>query len=263
MSSRWFVSRVERISNRVVLDAGCSPRVRAAIQATFPSAPLCIRDVQAISAMGQDHEALSQAQAIVLAVRDQHGVPSTAIIERLRLVAPHVGIFVVEEGYELLDPWLRRLAVSGADDAFALDRVGDEKVLQSVLHKRVLLPPPELQLKELWSQWADCRVRTEAMYCVRNGYRPRHKFAPQYWFGFTTRAMRVRFNHAGLPTPLFLTRFGRELHWGEALEHNKQRRVELAILLGFETVTQFGVERRRVRKQAAKWPYLTALLDYR
>jgi hypothetical protein len=248
-------------SSAVLLDVGCSFRVRAATQAIVPDARLTPLDVHAIA--DQEPIILNQAHAVVLGVRTRLGAPSTSIIERLREIAPHVGIFVVEERHEIIDPWLRRLAVSGADDAFAIDRIGDEEILRSVIASRVALPPPELQLKRFWSHWTVCPLRVEAMYCVRNGYKPRHRFAPHPWFGLKPRAMRIRFEHVGLPTPLFLTRFGRDLHWNEALEHGTRSRIELATLLGFETVTQLGVERRRVRKQTGRWPYLSALLDLR
>lgn len=111
-------------------------------------------------------------------VRNQQGAPTIPAIERLRAIAPHVGLFVVEERSNAVDPWLPRLAASGADDAFALDRPGDEKLMREVLANRVALPPPEEALRRLWALWADWPVRTEAMHCVRNAYRPRHRFVP-------------------------------------------------------------------------------------
>lgn len=245
-------------SGDVLLDIACAPRVRAAVQAVFPSVRLRVHDVEAFTR--SDRAALNQACAVVLGLRSPQGGPSIPVIEQLRAIAPHIGIFVVEERSDAVDSWLRRLASSGADDAFALDRPGDEKILRDVLASRVALPPPELDLRQLWSHWADCPLRMEAMYCVRSGYRPRHRFEPHVWFGLKARAMRTRFIRVGVPTPLLLTRFGRILYWTESLARGRHSRTELAILLGFETVSQVGVERRRVRRMAARWPALSALL---
>ena len=245
-------------SGDVLMDIACSPQVRAAVQAVIPSVRLRIHDVEAFTR--SNRAALNQACAVVLGLRNHQGAPSTPVIEQLRAIAPHVGIFVAEDRSEVVDPWLRRLASSGADDAFAMDRPGDEKVFRSVLANRVALPAPELALRELWSLWSDCAVRVEAMYCVRNGYRPRRGFAPHDWFGLKDRSMRTRFGHAGVPTPLFLTRFGRDLHWKESLARGRLSRVELATQLGFETVSQVGAERRRVRRMAARWPALSGFL---
>lgn len=242
----------------VLLDIACSPRVRAALQAVFPSVRLRVHDIEAMIA--KDRVALNTACAIVFGVRNHLGDPSLRAFEGLRAIAPHIGIFVVDERSEILDLWLRRLAVSGVDDALALDRPGDEKVLRSVLANRVAVPPPELALRQLSSLWADCPVSVESMYCVRNGYRPRHRFKPHVWFGLKDRAMRLKFEHAGIPTPLFLTRFGRELHRKESLLRDRRSRLEIATLLGFETLSQLGIEHRRVRRMAARWPALAALL---
>jgi hypothetical protein len=241
----------------VLLNAGCSRPVRSAVQAIFPGVHLQVHDIEAIT---KDRGSLSQAHAVVLGIRNQQGAPATLAIERMREIAPHVGVFVVEECGNIIDPWLRRLALSGADDAFALDRPGDEKILRTVLGNRVALPPPEIELRQLWSVWAECPVRLEAMYCVRNGYRPRHKFGPHEWFGQAERRMRAKFNRAGIPTPLFLTRFGRNLHWTEALWRGKHSRIQLATLLGFESLSQLAIERRRVRRSAARWEMLSPLL---
>lgn len=245
-------------SGDVLLDIACSPRVRAAVQSVFPSCRLRAHDIEAITR--NDRVALNQACAVVLGVRDQRGAPSTLVMDQLREIAPHIGIFVVEERSEVVDPWLRYLAASGADDAFALDWPGDEKVLGAVLANRVVLPPPELQLRKLWSLWADCPLRIEAMYCVRNGYRPWHGFEPHLWWGLRDRAMRRKFDGVGLPTPLFLTRFGRILLWSESLMRGGVSRIALATILGFKTLEDARKERRHVRKGAAPWPSLLALL---
>lgn len=246
------------VAGDVLLDAACSQRVRAAVQAVLPGVRLRIHDIGAISE--SDRVAVNQACAVIFGFRNQEGAPSIRVIERLRVFAPHVGVFVIEERSTAVDPWLPRLAASGIDGAFALDRPGDEKVLRSVLTNRVALPPPELALRELWSLWRNSPVRVEAMYCVRNGYRPWHRFDPHEWLGFKARSLRTKFKRAGVPTPVFLTRFGRDLHWKESVARRKRSRIELAALLGFETVEQIWSEQRRVRTRAARWPALLALL---
>ena len=243
----------------VLLDVGCSSQVRAAVQAVFPGSSLRVQDIESMTKM--DRVGLNQACVVVFRLRDYEGAIVTPVIDQLRAIAPHVGVIVVEERSAALDPWLRRLALSGVDDAFALDRPGDEKVLREVLANRVALPPPEVALRKLCSLWVDCAVRVEAIYCVRNGYRPRHRFLPHRWFGLTEQSMRAKFERAAVPTPLFLTRFGRELHWNESVARHKLSRTRVAMLLGFETLSQMGVERRRIRKAAARWPALSALLS--
>lgn len=243
----------------VLLDSACSPKVRAAVQSVFPSSRLRAYDVEAMIA--EDRGALSRACAIVFGMRTRQGTLSTPVIERLRAIAPHVGLFVVEERSDAVDPWLHRLAASGVDDAFALDRAGDEKVFHEMLANRVALPPPELALRSLWALWADCPVRTEAMYCVRNGYRPWHRFKPHVWWGLKDRAMRRQFENVILPTPLFLTRFGRILHWTECLTRVGGRPTAIASRMGFCTQDEVRRERRRVRKGTKPWPVLFALLN--
>lgn len=246
-------------SGDVLLDAACSPQVRIAVQAVFPGVLLRLQDIGVL--VESDHVALNQACAVVLGLRNQHGAPSIPVIEALRTIAPHIGVFVIEERSASVDQWLPRLAGSGVDDGFALDRPGDENVLRSVLTNRVALPPPELALRELYALWANSPVRVEALYCVRNGYLPRHRFRPHEWLGFKARSLRTKFERAGMPTPLFLTRFGRDLHWRESVARGRRSRVELAALLGFETVEQVGIEQRRVRAKAVRWPPLIALLQ--
>ena len=196
-------------SGDVLLDTTCSPQVRAAVQAVFPGVRLLVQDIRGLIA--SDQAALNQACAVVLGLRNQYGELSIPLFEALRSIAPHVGLLVIEQHSAAVNPWLPRLAVSGVDDAFALDRPGDEKLLRSVLKNRVALPPPELALRKLWSLWADSPVRVEAMYCVRNGYLAWHRFRPHEWLGLKARPLRTKFERAGIPTPLFLTRFGRAL----------------------------------------------------
>ena len=241
----------------VLLDTACSLRVRAAVQAAFPGVRLRVHDLRTISQI--DPAVVNQTCAVVLGMRNSQGALSIDLIEQVRAIAPHIGVFVIEEYSEAVDPWLPRLAMSGADDAFALDRSGDEKVLRLVLQNRVAVPPPEIVLRKLQSHWSVCPVKVEAMYCVRNGYRPRHRFEPHVWLRTTGRSLRTKFSRAGIPTPLFLTAFGRDLHWRESMARYGRNLIELATLLGFETVEQARREHRRVQRRAARWPSLPTL----
>jgi hypothetical protein len=263
MSSKIGSEEMERFAMSfyadLLLDVACSAEVQGAVQAVFPGVRLHASDIEKIAR--EDRLTLSGAHAIVLGLRNQNGELSLDLIEKLRIIAPHIGIFVIEKRSKTVDPWLRRLALSGADDAFALDRPGEEKVLGSVLANRVTLPPPERAIRRLWFHWADCPVRVEAIHCVRNAYRSRQGFVPNEWFGLKDRVMRDHFHRALAPTPFFLTRYGLDLHWSEGLLRGQVSRTRLATLLGFETVTQVSKERRRMRRAAARWPELSALLE--
>lgn len=242
----------------VLFDIACSPTIRTVVQGIFSGVRLRAVDIEELSAI--DMSSLNAAHAIVFGIRDQRGAPTLDLIQRVRSIAPHVGLFVVEEQSTAIDPWLRRLASCGADDAFALDRPCDEGALRSALINRVAVPPPEQALRKLWLWWAECPVRLEATHCVRNAYRARYGFATHEWFGLKDRVMRDRFRRARIPSPFFLTRLGLNLHWREGLAGGRSGRAALATNLGFDTVAQFGKDRRRVRRRADRWPELGALL---
>lgn len=245
-------------SGDILIDEGCSASVRMAVQALLRSAPLTVCNIGEL--ISSTPVALARTRVVLLALRNRRGMPTIGVIERLRLIAPHVGVFVVEDKRDALDSWLPRLAAAGADDAFALDRIADEKVLHMVLANRVALAPPELAVRELQWLWRISPVMHEGLYCVRNGCRPRRRFDPYVWLGPQPKSVRTRFDRAGLPTPLWLTRFGRELYWRENIAAFRHRRLELAWLLGFDTVEQVGIERRRLRKAAERYQDLLALL---
>ena len=95
-------------SGDVILDAACSPQVRAAVQAVFPGVRLRPQDIRVL--IESDHVALNQACAVVLGLRNQDGAPSIPVVEGLRTIAPHVGVFIIEEHSAAVDPWLPRLA---------------------------------------------------------------------------------------------------------------------------------------------------------
>ena len=242
----------------VLLDAGCSRDVRTAVQSVLRNVPVRVCDVGQL--VESTPAVLARAPAVLIGLRNRQGLPTVAAVEKIRAVAPHLGVFVIEDLREALDLWLPRLAASGVDDAFALDRAGDDKELHAVVANRVALSSPELALRQLQSLWASCPVRQEALYCVRNGYRPRRRFDPHAWLLRKPRSLRTMFERAGMPTPLFLSRFGRELHWQESAAIFSDRRVELAMLLGFDTVEQVGIERRRLRRAAEEWPELYGFL---
>lgn len=207
------------------MDDGCSGGVRTAIQSLHRSGQLRVCDVGAVVA--STPAALASTRAVLLALRNRHGIPAVGVIARLRMVAPHVGVFVIEDRRQSLDSWLPRLAAAGADDVFALDRIGDDTLLHVVLATRLALAPPELALRQLQSLWGSSPLRDEALYCVRNGYRPRHRFDPYSWLGPLRRSVRRKFADAAMPTPLWLTRFGRELYWRENIRAFRHRRFEL------------------------------------
>ena len=207
-----------------------------------------------------DAPALALASAVLFATRTRDGAPSLARIEALRARMPHVGIYVVALFTNEVSDWLPRYAWAGVDEVFCLEVPSDDQALADTMRLRVQAPPPELALRSLWALWELLDVRSEAMHCVRNGFR---QFDPERrlkWFGVCEKTLRTRLKSAGLPPQNLMARLGRALHAVELVRRGTRSMEEVARCVGFPTAADLAAARRRVERTLRKWPLLVALL---
>ena len=243
----------------VILDAPCAASHGRDLTTLIPGFKPSVRDI--LKDLNEDLGGLSSASVIVCGVRNRLGAPSSEMLALLRSLAPHVGIFVVESSTEQMALWLPRIRSCGVDEAFCLNSRSALLRFVEVLNARVRTPPPEEPLRALWALWASVPLRLDAMHCVRNAYRPELVRVAHHWFGLSEKRWRAKFVKAGLPTPLTLSRFGRQLHVRELRLRGSRRSAEVASLIGFETAINLAADRRRVRSAVQFWPELLSMME--
>ena len=242
----------------ILVDVGCGDALRHDIAGVLGDVRLVTVDVHA--AVNSIPAAPSGVPLIVVGLRDKNGRPSTSLTEALRRVAPHTGVILLASKFEDLQPWLARFAKAGGDEAHALELNTDRRAFLDAVYGRLSAPPPEEPLCSLWRQWAALAVRTEAMFCVRNGFRSDLVGSAHRWFTVGEKTLRVKLPRASLPTPNVLGRLGRQLYVGELESRQPWSKSQLAAHFGRSTAAQLAADRRRLRRAVQAWPILHDLV---
>lgn len=188
------------------------------------------------------------ATAVVFGVRDMNGEPSIDLVERLRVQAPHVGIYVVASGMDEVKKWLPRYAAAGLDEVICHDAPILPSRRSHTLRQRLAAPAPETEIRLLWRYFRDLPERALVMHCVRNGFWFDDWVLRNAVFAASRKTLQNRLSAFGLPSPGLLARCGRMLHAQELERRGFKPADTVADVLGFPSAPALQRARRRLRR---------------
>lgn len=191
---------------------------------------------------------LLNATAVVLGTRDVHGESSLDLVERLRVQAPHVGIYVVAAGLDEVGKLLPRYAAAGLDEIICSDAPQPPSRRSHTLRQRLAAPAPETEIRLLWRYFRDLPERALLMHCVRNGFWFDDWSLRNAMFTASRKTLQNRLSVLGVPSPGLLARCGRMLHAQELERRGFKPAETVAQVLGFPSAPALHRARRRLRR---------------
>lgn len=191
----------------------------------------------------------SCADAIIVIVgsRSADGLPSDELVRELRRILPHVAVYVcARRGERVLDR-VKLYARAGADDLIVLDSWVDARNFHEVIAARMEAPPPERELRLFHEAIPASEGRTIGLYCLRNGHCSTTVTDLAAYFGTSCDTLANRLKVRGLPSPVWMLRWGYELAFRELWRWGICARAEIARRLGVDTTAALRMRRRRLR----------------
>jgi hypothetical protein len=196
----------------------------------------------------KEYGLLCGAAALVLGPRSRDGSPSDLALERLRNLAPHVGVYVVAGSTAELGPAIEPLAWAGADDVLTLSELSDFRAMAGMISARVKAPPPERELRVAADSIGAHNARAVGLYCLRNGYTRQSVGRIVEWFGVPGSRLSTLLHAAYLPTVGLVVRAGTHLHARELKRRRVGTQMDLADRLGFASSDAMRRAQARLRK---------------
>lgn len=191
---------------------------------------------------------LNGAVAIVMAPVLTDGSNAIDVVEQLRALYPHVGIYVVANETAAVGRTLPKLAAAGVDEVFCFDVPSDIDSFEETLSARVSAPPPETELRLIWKWFRESPERSLVMHCLRNGFRLDIWSVRTNVFAQCRKTLQNRLSALGVPSPGILARCGRSLHAYELERRGIRPATTIARTLGFPSAGAMLRGRRRLRK---------------
>lgn len=207
--------------------------------------PLDVASLLAPGAAGSS--ILVNATAVVVGAHTGDGAPSHEAIQRLRSLAPHVGVFVLVSSAGDIKDWRDKLASSGVDEVVAADAPPPRSPRSHTIGHRLAAPPPETELRLLWQVLSESPERALVMHCLRNAYWHDDWALRSRVFLQSRKTLQNRLAAEGQPSPGLIVRFGRMLH-AQELGRRGIRPPHIAHVLGFPTHAALERARRRLRQ---------------
>jgi len=182
--------------------------------------------------------------------------PDMEPINRLREVAPHVGIYVLTPSKHVTDAALPLLRAAGVDEVFALDVPGTVERAGVRIQHRLGAPAPETEIRLLWRWFRESPERSLVMHCVRNAFGQDDWTLRTQLFGASRRTLQNRMAALGLPSPGLVARCGRMLHAQELERRGVRPAKDVALIIGIPSAAALQRARRRLRRSLlAKGPH--------
>jgi hypothetical protein len=195
----------------------------------------------------KEYGVLCGAAALVLGPRSTDGSPSDRFVERLRRVAPHVGVYVAAGSPSELHPAVELLAWAGADDVLTLSEPSDFRAMALMIRARVKAPPPERELRVAAESIGPHDARAVGLYCLRNGYTRQDVGRIGEWFGAAESRLTPLLHTASLPTAGLVVRTGTHLHARELKRRRIGEQTDVVGRLGFASPDAMRRARARLR----------------
>jgi hypothetical protein len=231
----------------LLADAACVPALVAAFGQEPDGFRIVTIDVARFLATGTA-PTLAKSAAIVMSPVLSNGLAAVDVIEQLRALIPHVGIYVIARETVEVARTLPRLAVAGVDEVFCLDAQADRCAFEETLRLRLAAPAPETEIRLLWKWFRESPERSLVMHCVRNGFRLDVWSIRSRVFSACRKTLQNRMSLLGLPSPGILSRCGRVLHAQELERRGVRPTTVVADMLGFPSAGAMQRSRRRLRK---------------
>lgn len=191
---------------------------------------------------------LVNATAVMLGARTNDGAPSYEAIQRLRSLAPQVGIYVLVTSAREIRPWTHLLAVAGVDEVIAADAPRRLTPRSHTIRHRLAAPAPETEMRLLWRWFRDSPERSLVMHCLRNACWHDDWELRSIVFGQSRKTLQNRLAALDQLSPGLIVRCGRMLHVQE-LERRGVRPIgHIATVLGFPSRAALLRARQRLRE---------------
>lgn len=190
----------------------------------------------------------NRAVAVVMAPVLSNGASAVGVIERLRALYPHVGMYVVANETAAVSRTLPKFAAVGVDEVFCFAVPSDIDTFEDTLSVRLSVPPPETELRLLWKWFRESPERSLVMHCVRNGFRLDIWSIRTKVFSQCRKTLQNRLGSLGVPSPGILARCGRSLHAYELERRGVKPAAAVAATLGYPSAGAMLRGRRRLQK---------------
>lgn len=229
----------------VVVDRGCAaswPELDRAVEGYA-----CARLDVAAQLRSWNEGSCADAIVVIVGSRSADGLPSDELVRELRRFLPHVAVYVCARNGERVLDRVKLYARAGADDLIVLDSWADARNFHGIIAARVAAPPPEPELRLFHEAIPASVGRTIGLYCLRNGHCSTTVTDLAAYFGTNGDTLANRLRVRGLPSPVWMLRWGYELAFRELWRCGVCARAEIARRLGVDTTAALRVRRRRLK----------------